>query len=61
MSTEHPEHQTKDAPLRRSEEEADETNPDVDHDPTDDQAEPEEVASQEQWVEDEQDNPRSRN
>lgn len=61
MNTEQPEKKTdevqerqiEDAPLRRSQEEADETNPDVEHDPADDTVEPEEAGSFDQWEKDE--------
>lgn len=66
MSTEHSghgvdDHQVEDAPLRRSEEEADETNPDVHHHPQDKRDEPEAAESYERWEKDEQRNERSRN
>lgn len=68
MSTEQPEKKTdevqerqvEDAPLRRSQEEADATNPEVEHDPTEDSVDPEEAVSLDKWEKDEQHNPRSR-
>lgn len=44
--------QVEDAPLRRSEEEAERTNPEVHHEPGDDSVEEEEVESFRKWEQD---------
>ncbi|SDL73877.1 hypothetical protein SAMN04488242_2647 [Tessaracoccus oleiagri] len=51
--------QVEDAHVRKSEEDANRTNPEVDHDPESERVSEEEVESFKTWEKDEQENPRS--
>lgn len=51
--------QVEDAHVRKSEEDANRTNPEVEHDPESERVSEEEVESYKTWEKDEQENPRS--